>query len=286
MRGRDSVERASNQAGRAARQVASQPWVEPLARFGYTAKGIVYGLVGILAAQAAFGSGGKTTDSRGALQTILDQPFGQFLLGLVAIGLLGYVLWSLVQATMDTENHGTDAKGIAQRLGYVGTAIVYAGLALTAARLVLGSGGSGGGSSASQDWTARLLAQPFGQWLVGTIGAAIIGFGFYHFYKAYTAKFRRKLKLNEMSENEKTWATRMGRFGLAARGVVFAVIGFFLIQAARSSNASEVRGLGGALAALASQPYGPWLLGLVALGLVAYGIYNFVLARYRQMVIQ
>ena len=88
-----------------------------------------------------------------------------------------------------------------------------------------------------------------------------------------------------MSAPEKTWATRMGRFGLAARGVVFAVIGFFLIQAARSSNASQVRGLGGALAALASQPYGPWLLGLVALGLVAYGIYNFVQARYRQMVI-
>ncbi|HEY9859852.1 MAG TPA: DUF1206 domain-containing protein [Candidatus Obscuribacterales bacterium] len=284
MRGRNSVRRASDQAGRAARQVASQPWVEPLARFGYTAKGIVYALVGILAAQAAFGAGGKTTDSQGALQTILEQPFGQFLLGLVAIGLLGYVLWSLVQAVMDTENHGTNAKGIAQRLGYVGTAIVYSGLALTAAKLALGSGGSGGGN-ASQDWTARLLAQPFGQWLVGTIGALTIGFGFYHFYEAYTAKFRRKLKLNEMSAPEKTWATRMGRFGLAARGVVFAVIGFFLIQAARSSNASQVRGLGGALAALASQPYGPWLLGLVALGLVAYGIYNFVQARYRQMVI-
>jgi hypothetical protein len=285
MRGRNSsIEQVGDQAGRAARLVASQPWVEPLARFGYTAKGIVYGLVGILAAQAAFGSGGKTTDSRGALQTILEQPFGQFLLGLIAIGLGGYVLWSLVQAVMDTENHGTDAKGIAQRLSYVGAALVYTGLALTAARLALGSSSSGG-SNASQDWTARLLAQPFGQWLVGTIGAAIIGFGFYHFYRAYTAKFRRKLKLNEMSENEKAWATRMGRFGLAARGVVFGVIGFFLIQAARSSNASEVRGLGGALAALASQPYGPWLLGLVALGLVAYGIYNLVLARYRQMVI-
>lgn len=285
MRGRNSsVERASDQAGRAARRVASQPWVEPLARFGYTAKGIVYALVGILAAQAAFGAGGKTTDSRGALQTILEQPFGQFLLGLVAIGLVGYALWRLVQAMMDTENHGTEAKGIAQRLSYVGTAVIYGGLALTAARLALGSGSSGGGN-ASQDWTARLLAQPFGQWLVGTIGALVIGFGCHQLYKAYTAKFRRKLKLNEMSENEKTWATRMGRFGLAARGIVFGVIGFFLIQAARSSNASEVRGLGGALAALASQPYGPWLLGLVALGLIAYGIYNFVLARYRQMVI-
>lgn len=257
-------------------------WVERLARFGYAAKGIVYAIVGVLATQVAFGRGGKTTDTKGALQTIVTQPFGKFLLALVAIGLLGYVLWLFVQAIKDPEKKGTDAKGILQRVGYGATGLIYAGLAFSAVKIILGSGG-GGSSNSTQDWTARLLSQPFGQWLVGAVGAATIGMGFYQFYEAYSAKFRKKLKLNQMSNTEKTWATRLGRFGLGARGVVFVVIGFLLIQAARYSNPKEAQGLDGALDKLLQQPYGVWLLGVVALGLVAYGIYQGVLARYRRI---
>ncbi|MBW4575152.1 MAG: DUF1206 domain-containing protein [Aphanothece sp. CMT-3BRIN-NPC111] len=257
-------------------------WVERLARFGYAAKGIVYAIVGVLATQVAFGRGGKTTDTKGALQTIVTQPFGKFLLALVAIGLLGYVLWLFVQAIKDPEKKGTDAKGILQRVGYGATGLIYAGLAFSAVKIILGSGG-GGSSNSTQDWTARLLAQPFGQWLVGAVGAATIGMGFYQFYEAYSAKFRKNLKLNQMSNTEKTWATRLGRFGLGARGVVFVVIGFLLIQAGRHSNAKEAQGLDGALDKLLQQPYGAWLLGVVALGLVAYGIYQGVLARYRRI---
>jgi hypothetical protein len=258
-------------------------WIERLARFGYAAKGAVYGIVGLLAALAAFGAGGKTTDTQGALQTILTQPFGKVLLGLVAIGLLGYVLWRFVQAIKDPENKGTDAKGLAQRLGYAVNGLIYAGLALSAVRLVLGSGG-GGNSNTTQDWTARLLSQPFGQWLVGTVGAFIIGLGFYQFYKAYSAKFRKELNLTQLSDTERKWVMGIGRFGLAARGVVFCVIGFFIIQAARQSDPSEARGLGEALQTLAQQPNGPWLLGVVAVGLVAYGIYMVIQARYRSLV--
>jgi len=122
-----------------------------------------------------------------------------------------------------------------------------------------------------------------GQWLVGTVGAVVIGLGFYEFYQAYTAKFCRKFNLNEMSDTEKTWATRIGRFGLAAKGVVYSIIGFFLIQAARQSKSKQVRGLEGALDSLARQPYGRWLLGVVALGLIAYGVYYIVQARYRRI---
>ena len=257
-------------------------WVERLARFGYAAKGIVYAIVGVLATQVAFGRGGKTTNTKGALQTIVTQPFGKFLLALVAIGLLGYVLWLFVQAIKDPEKKGTDAKGILQRVGYGATGLIYAGLAFSAVKIILGSGG-GGSSNSTQDWTARLLSQPFGQWLVGAVGAATIGMGFYQFYQAYSAKFRKNLKLNQMSNTEKTWATRLGRFGLGARGVVFVVIGFLLIQAARYSNPKEAQGLDGALDKLLQQPYGVWLLGVVALGLVAYGIYQGVLARYRRI---
>lgn len=261
---------------------SSSVWIERLARLGYAAKGVVYAVVGVLAAMAAFGTGGRTTDTNGALVTIVAQPFGKFLLGLVAVGLAGYVLWCFVQAIADAENKGSDAKGIAQRLGYAGSGIVYAGLALNAVQIVRGVGG-GGGSNGSQDWTARVLAQPFGQWLVGIAGVAVIGMGFYQFYEAYKAKFRRKIKMNQMSDSEHKWALYSGRCGIAARGVVFSIIGIFLIQAAHNSDANRAIGLAGALEALAQQPYGSLILGIVALGLIAYGIYNFVLARYRQI---
>jgi hypothetical protein len=254
-------------------------WVERLARLGYLAKGIVYAIVGVLAVQAAFGAGGQTTDTKGALGAIAAQPFGKFLLALLTVGLIGYVVWRFVQAVQDPEHKGDDAKGWATRLGYAVSGLIYASLAFTAIGLIRGSGGGGGGNS-EQDWTARLLAQPFGQWLVGLVGAFVIGLGFYQLYQAYKAKFRKQMKLQEMSPTEETWATRIGRFGLGARGVVFCIIGFFLLQAARQSDASQVRGLDGALQSLAQQPYGPWLLGIVALGLVAYGIHMAVQARY------
>ncbi len=254
-------------------------WVERLARLGYLAKGIVYAIVGVLAVQAAFGAGGQTTDTKGALGAIAAQPFGKFLLALLTVGLIGYVVWRFVQAVQDPEHKGDDAKGWATRLGYAVSGLIYASLAFTAIGLIRGSGGGGGGNS-EQDWTARLLAQPFGQWLVGLVGAFVIGLGFYQLYQAYKAKFRKQMKLQEMSPTEETWATRIGRFGLGARGVVFCIIGFFLLQAARQSDASQVRGLDGALQSLAQQPYGPWLLGIVALGLIAYGIHMAVQARY------
>ena len=258
-------------------------WVERLARLGYTAKGIVYAIIGVLAVQAAFGTGGQTTDQKGALGAIAAQPFGQFLLALVALGLIGYAIWRFVEAVQDPEHKGNDAKGLATRLGAAISGIIYASLAFSAIRLAMGSGASSSNNTSTQDWTARLMSQPFGQWLVGLGGALIIGLGFYQFYKAYKAKFRKHLKLQEMSPTEETWATRLGRFGEGARGVVFVITGFFLLQAARQSDPNQARGLDGALQSLAQQPYGPWLLGIVALGLVAYGIHMGVQARYRRI---
>lgn len=273
---KEQAERLENSAG---------PWVTLLARFGYAAKGVVYIIIGVLAAYAAFTSGGKTTDSRGALQEILFQPYGKYLLGAVAFGLAGYALWRFVQAVKDTENKGSGAKGIAVRLGYAAFGVIYAGLAFSAVQMVLGSGGKSGGESSSKEWTATLLAQPFGQWLVGAAGLGFIAAAGSHFYKAYTAKFREKLMTSRMSEKAQNFALRSGQFGLAARGAVFGIIGAFLIQAALHSNAGEARGLGGALTALGQQTYGQLLLGVVALGLVAYGFYMLVLARYRRIII-
>lgn len=253
-----------------------------MARLGYTAKGIVYAIVGILALQAALTAGGKTTDTKGALHTIAAQPFGKFLLILLAIGLVGYSLWRLIEAVTDPENKGTDAKGIFSRLGYVISGLTYLGLAVNAAMLGLGAGGGGSGNS-KQDWTARLLQQPFGQWLVGLLGALVIGIGFYRLYKAYKIKFRKKLNLSEMNSQQETWAVRISRIGIAARGIVFVIIGFFLLKAGQQSDASEVRGLDGVLQTVARQPFGKIMLGLVAIGLIAYAAYLFIEARYRRI---
>ena len=276
------IKEAKNRIEQIASLVVASPWMERLFRLGYVAKGVVYAIIGWLAASTVFGSGGRTTGTRGALRSLVNRPFGRVLLGFVAIGLSGYVLWRFVQAIMDTENQGTDAKGIIQRLSYAGNGSIYAGLAITAVQIIMGEVDFDNGYG-SRDWTALLLAQPFGQWLVGTGGALVIGVGFYVFYQAYTAKFCRKFKLSEMSDTEKTWATRIGRFGLAARGVVYSIIGFFLIQAARQAKSKQVRGLEGALDLLARQPYGRWLLGIVAIGLIAYGLYYMVQARYRRI---
>ncbi len=264
---------------------SARGWIVPLARFGYAAKGVVYIIIGGLAALAAFTGGGRTTDSRGAFEEILSQSYGKLLLGAVAIGMAAYAIWRIVQAVKDTEDKGSDAKGIARRIGYAAIGVIHIGLAYSAAQLIFGSGGESRGDAASKEWTATLLAQPFGQWLVGAVGLGFIAFAVSQFYKAFTAKFREKLKTNEMDKKTETFATRSGQAGLSARGVVFGIIGVFLIQAALNSNASEARGLSGALRALEQQSYGQWVLGIVALGLVAYGLYMLVLARYRRIVL-
>ncbi|MEM1392535.1 MAG: DUF1206 domain-containing protein [Cyanobacteria bacterium P01_H01_bin.150] len=265
-------------------QISHHPaeWIERLARFGYASKGAVYFLVGLLAVQAAFGPGGKKTGTEGALVTLVQQPFGQVLLGLVALGLVSYAMWRFVEAINDPENKGNDIKGIATRLSYVANGLAYAALAWTAIQIIMGSGGGSSGN-AKQDWTARLLNQPFGQWLVGTIGAGVIAFGCYYLYRAFTAKFRRKLNLSELGSVGREWVVAICRFGLAARSIVFFLIGWFVIEAAYMARASQVGGLDEALETLAEQPYGPWLLLIVALGLMSYGIYMVVQARYRRL---
>ena len=282
--------RSVAQGGRFAKQIGkhtegavekASPWIERLARVGYAAHGTVYALVGVLALRAAFGAG-QTANQEGALRWVLLAPAGKLLLGVIVFGLLAYALWRLFQGLLDPENEGTDAKGIAKRLDHGLNGLFHASLAFAAALLVLGaSGGEGGGSP--DDWTARLMAQPFGRWLTVVVGSVIVGIGLFQFYKAYKADFRDELKLGEMSDREDTWATRAGRLGYAARGVVLGVIGAFLVQAAVQTEPDKALGLGGALRTLTRQPFGPYLLGAVAAGLVAYGAFMFVMARYRKI---
>lgn len=279
----NTISQAGRQVESAARAALRNPWVEPLARAGYAARGAVYSLIGLLAMQTAFGSRAHATDTRGVLQTVAEKSTA--LLWLLALGLFGYALWRVVQGVLDTENKGTEPKGLAVRAGQVISGVIYGGLALAAVRIASGSGGGGaGGGSGTQGWTADLMTKPFGRWLVAIAGICVIVSGLAQIRRGWTEKFRQNLKEQEMNESERRLAVNTGKAGLIARGVVFLLSGWFLIQAARRFDPSEATGLGGALEALARQPSGTWLLGLVALGLIAFGAYSILLARYRRIV--
>lgn len=280
------VKMTVDKATGAARSMATSPLAAHLARFGYITKGVVYALVGILAALAAIGSGrGKTTTTQGAIVTISEQPFGQILLILIVIGLVGYVIYRFAQAFLDIDHDGTGMKGLFKRVGYAASGITYAALAAGTVQTLRGNAISVNSHSQNQtaDWTAWLMSKPFGEWLVILAGLIVIGVGLIHFYTAFTKKFREEFKSYEMSAEAREWATRFGMFGLAARGVVFCLIGLFLIKAAVDTNPKEAVGLGDALQHLAAQPFGPYLLGIVALGLISYGFYSFINARYRRI---
>jgi Domain of Unknown Function (DUF1206) len=266
------------------RQAATSSGMTLVARLGYAAKGVVYLIIGALAAKVALGEGGGTTDRNGALRAIYEQPFGKFLLAIVAVGLVCYALWSLIQAFVDPEHEGTDAKGVAARLGYGAVGLSYAALALAAAQLVIGTGNGGKSSNTTtQDWTARLLTLPFGPFLVIVVGLIVIGVAGYLFYRAYTADFQKSLALGEVGTQARHWIIALGRGGYAALGVVFSIVGVFLIIAALRNNAGATKGVGGALRELARQPYGHVILGIVAIGLVAYGLFSLAQARYRRL---
>ncbi len=262
------------------RGAVSQPdWIETAGRAGYATKGFVYVAVGGFATLAAVESGSTSEGSRAVLQEIAQQPFGRTLLGLTGIGLLGYVVWRIIQALYNPSSSGNGWKDLVKPMGYGSSAVVNLALAWYALQVAVQSAGSGG---TKQEWTARLLAQPFGPWLVGAVGLAIIGAGMYLFYKAINARFMKHLQSGRMSLKRKTIVKRTGQFGLPARGVAFLLIGGFVIQAAVQTDPQEVEGLGAAFQTLANQPYGPWLMGLVAVGFMAYGVYCFMLARYRR----
>jgi hypothetical protein len=274
----------AHQIEQTARNTATGKWVSRLARFGYAAKGVIYLIIGVLATLLALGQGGSATDQHGALQTINDQPVGKVLLAIVAFGLLGFSLWSFVQALFDTEGKGRDAKGVFARIGYVVVGVSYGALAFGAYQLVAGTGNGGQSSTTSaQDWTALLLNQAFGMVLVVLVGLLVIGVAFYLFYKAYSAKFRFRLNLTTVNALGQKWAVLAGRCGYAALGVVFSIIGIFLVVAALQHDPHQAKGLDSALQTLLNQPFGPVLLGIVALGLIAYGIFSFVEARYRRV---
>jgi hypothetical protein len=273
----------TEQARQGAQHVKRSPWVGRAGRIGFVAMGISYGIVGLLAIMVALGHGGKTASRTGALQTVAHKPFGAFLLVILAIGFAAYAIWRFVEAFLDRGNEGDDAKGLATRAGSFGRGLVYVGLFWAVVQILSGrnasSGNAGANSGAKKD-TSAVLSWPLGRWIVGAIALAIIIYGAYDIYRAVSRKFREQLKMGEMSPTTRRWVERAGSLGYAARGSVFILIGIFLGKAAWDYAPRKAVGLDGALRKLADHSYGPVLLGLVAVGLLAYGIYCEARARY------
>jgi hypothetical protein len=261
-------------------------WYAVVARAGLVAKGVSFGLVGVLAIKLAFGSGGEATSRNGALQDLAQHSFGKVVLALLAFGFAGYAIWRFVQAAVEKDDDGGE-KGVAKtwgkRAGYVGRGLIYAGLTFTAVKILLGSNGQQSQNQKAHKTTAAVLDWPGGRWIVGIVGLCIVGAAFWNLYRGLTKKFEDKWRTGEMSETARTWGGRAGVAGHLARAVVFGLIGIFVTKAAIDFNPKDAIGIDGALQKLAHAGYGPSLLGVTAAGLVCYGVYCLVDARYRDV---
>jgi uncharacterized protein DUF1206 len=257
-------------------------WIERFARVGYAAKALLYATIGVLAARAAIGAGGRTTDTRGAMATVLRAPFGRVLLLVIAMGLVGYAAWRILEAVADPERRGRDLKGLALRAGFFGRAVIHLGLAYTAVRLAIGqqssSAGSGQHTKEAASTAVRLTGGVLVLWIVA---AGVGGYGIYQLYRAARPKLSAQLDSGEASAEVGTWVIVVSRFGIAARGLVFIAIGYLLARAATRHDPHRVGGIGDALGAL--EGLGRWPFVGIALGLLSYGAYELLNARYRRI---
>src|SRR5262245_50361859 len=274
-----SVHGLGGQARSATRQTASQPGLELLERLGYVVRGALYAAIGIFALGLVLGTGGIATDQSGTLVLLSGGPAGTVLLIAVVAGLGAYSIWGFVRAIFDPLHRGSDPAGIAERLGFAWSGIAYASIALFALHLLAGSG-----ASAHRDGTqtaiGRILALPSGEVIAGGIGLLAIGAGVAQFVAAYRAVFKQDLKRGEMTEAERRIVDFLGRLGFVSRGVIFTIVGWFVLQGAIHHDPSQVHGYGGAFLLLLKEPFGRVLLGFVAAGFVALGLHSFASARW------
>ena len=252
---------------------------EWLSRGGFVARALIYGIIGILALKLAVGQGGKLTNQQGALHTVAQQSFGKLLLALVAIGLGGYSLWRLVRAGIGHGREGSDT-GF-DRIAGLASGIAYGTLCVLAIEILLGIGGRGDGNAKKE--TAGVFRWPEGVWIVGIAGVVMIGVALYQGYRGITKQFLDDSKVQEMGPRVKEWISRLGTIGHLARMIVFGLVGIFLIKAAIDYSPSKAVGLDGALAKIVHRSYGPFLLGVVAVGLIAFALYSLSDARYRKI---
>lgn len=252
-----------------------------LGRLGYASKGVVYMVMGFLATEAAFHRGGKTTDTKGAIRTIAEGPFGKFALVVMVIGLLGYAAWRLVSAATDAERRGDEPSSLALRAGEAFRGLAYGSLGLWALKLLMHKPASN--SNRTENIVDKTMGFPGGRLIVIVAGLAFIAYGIYQIYKAASGKFMKRLDVSSASQRTRDWVEHFGRFGIAARAIVFGMIGFLIARAGQTYNPAKAGGIGQSLDAIAREPKGHFLFAAVAVGLIAFGLFQIATAKYRVM---
>jgi hypothetical protein len=271
---------SGQQAASAARQAADNKWIERTARVGLAARGLVYVLIGILALQIAFVDRAEQADQQGAFQTLAQNGFGKAILWLVILGFVGYGLWQATEAAWGHRREPDDRKRTASRIESAIKAVIYLILAVVAFRVVTGTSRSGQGG---EQVTAQALQLTGGQVLVGLAGVAIVAAAVLLAWRGLRTKFEEHLDLAELGPGARSALITLGKVGYVARSIVFALVGILVVVAAVTFDPDKARGMDAALRQVAAQPYGPWLLSLMALGLMCFGVYSFAESRYRRL---
>jgi len=274
-----SAAHVKNEARHQGRRAANSKTLDALARVGFVAKGLIYALVGLLAIQVAFGDQEKP-DQQGALQSVAEQPFGAAVLWLVVAGLAGYALWRLAEAIWGHREESDERKRTLKRLISAGDGVIYAAVGVLAFRTV--TAGSGGGSG-QQTAVSKVLDWPAGEVLVFSVGAAIVIAGLALTVHGLRTDFEDNLDRSAMGRSMFGAVRVIGLVGNAARGLVIALVGGLVIDAALEHEPGKAGGLDVALKNLAGAPYGKPLLLIAAVGLIAYGVYCAIEARYRRL---
>ena len=273
--------RSGRSTRRAGRRAANSTALRVLARAGLAARGVLYLIIGWIAVEVAFGHSRQQADQTGALHTLAATPVGGVLLWLLAIGFIGMTVWRLSEAVNGAS--GADGRKATSRVAALGNAIVAGIIAYGAMTFALGAGSHQSSDAESVDVTATLMRHTGGRVLVAAIGLALIGAGLVVAYRAWRKRFLRDLALGQVRTGARRMVEWLGEFGGIARGIVFITAGGFLIDAAATAAPQRAKGLDSSLRALATTPLGPWLLVLVALGLIMFGAFSCCQARWQRL---
>src|SRR5205823_2908039 len=261
------------------KRAASNPGFEFLERLGYAVRGVLYVVMGVLALRIALSqSGGHAFDLTASLVFMIGNQYGRVILLVVVVGLAAYSVWGLIRAVFDPLHRGSDPSGYMARLGFLSSALSYGLIVVFGLKILAGAEDAPG--DGTQKSVTALLDHPAGVALTLGFGLVALGIGVGQFVEAYRAIFQRDLKGAEMGETTRKLVTMLGRFGMFARGVIFVVVGWFIVQAGLNHDPTEVQGFGGAFMFLGSQPFGHVLLGVVALGIIALGLHSLACARW------
>jgi len=271
---------ASSQVRSSASRAADSKPLEYLARGGFVCYGVIHLLFAWIALQLAFGNSGEESDQSGALNNLASKPFGKTLVIIVIVGMVALALWQAFEAAIGESGH-QDKEAIAERVVSGIRAIIYLSFAWTGVKVLSGANSSQGDSQ--QKGASTLMDSTGGRWLVGLIGLVVIGVGVGLVVYGVTKKFEKHLNTQQMSASVRTATRRLGMAGYSAKGVAYAIAGILVVTAAVKYDPDKARGLDAALKTLVKQPYGPWLLGLIALGIAAFGVYCFSQAKYRKV---